>query len=80
VGLGVVRLKNELFGVRDVAFTGMPEYKLTVFNAKLFENEGVKLAQSVGPDARNKFWIAYGRLRDAEEIPAHSERPANDRT
>jgi hypothetical protein len=68
VGVSVTRLKCELFEVSGVAFTGKPEYKLSVFNTKLFENEGVKLAQAVGPDARNKFWVAYGRLRDAEEI------------
>jgi hypothetical protein len=62
------RGKFELFGIRDVAFSGSPEYELEVYNARLFETESIRLAQQLGPRARKDFWAAFGYLRDAEAI------------
>jgi hypothetical protein len=68
VGEVFSRGKYELFGIRDVEFSGAPEYELEVYNARLFETEGVRLAQQLGPHARQSFWAAFGYLRDAEAI------------
>ena len=68
VGEVFSRGKYFLFGVGDVAVSGAPEYELEVYNARLFETEGVRLAQQLGPRARQHFWAAFGHLRDAEAI------------
>jgi hypothetical protein len=68
VGSGLTRGRTELFGVSGFNFHGAPEYQLEVYNAKLFETEGVKLAQQLRPKGRSAFWAAYGYLRDAESI------------
>jgi len=68
VGEVFSRGKYFLFGVGDVAFSGAPEYELEVYNARLFETEGIRLAQQLGPRARQHFWAAFGYLRDAEAI------------
>ena len=67
-GPGMARSKSELFGVSGLNLVGMPEYQLEVYNAKLFETEGVRLAQRLGPTARKRFWAAYGYLRDTEAV------------
>src|SRR5215471_21175081 len=46
-GPSLARSKSELFSVGGVSFAGMPEYQLEVYNAKLFETEGVKLAEQL---------------------------------
>ena len=68
VGEVFARLRCELLGIPDVAFSGAPEYELEVYNVRLFETEGVRLAQQLGPGARLAFWTAFGYLRDAEAI------------
>ena len=68
VGKLWARGRFELLGVGGVQFSGIPEYELEVFNAKLYETEGVRLAQQLRPTGRRLFWTAYGYLRDAEAI------------
>lgn len=68
VGEVFSRGRYELLGIRDVMFSGFPEYELEVYNARLFETEGIRLAQQLGPVGRQCFWAAYGYLRNAEEI------------
>lgn len=68
VGSGIARSRSELFGVSGFSFHGAPEYQLEVYNAKLFETEGVKLAQQLRANGRNAFWAAYGYVRNAEAI------------
>jgi len=67
-GPGMARSKSELFGVTGLNLVGMPEYQIEVYNAKLFETEGVRLAQRLGPTSRTRFWTAYGYLRDVEAV------------
>ena len=51
-----------------MTFSGAPEYEIEVYNARLFETEGIRLAQHLGPCGRQEFWAAFGYLRDAEAI------------
>jgi hypothetical protein len=67
-GPAMARSKSELFGVKGLNLVGMPEYQLEVYNTKLFDTEGVRLAQYLGTGARKSFWAAYGCLRDAEAV------------
>src|SRR5205823_5530059 len=72
-GLGIAvglpaRARGVLFGVGDVTIRGTPEYEFEVYNSKLFETEGVRLAQRLGRRAKGKFWEFYGYLRDAESV------------
>lgn len=67
-GVVLARAKGELFGIRDVTFTGKPEYELEVYHVRLYETEGVRLAQLLGSCGRNHFWAANGYLRDAEAV------------
>lgn len=64
----LARAKGELFGIGDVTFTGKPEYELEVYHVRLYETEGVRLAQLLGSRGREHFWAANGYLRDAEAI------------
>lgn len=57
-----------LLGIADVHFSGIPEYELEVYNARLYETEGVRLAQQLGPEGRRCFWAVYGFLREAEAV------------
>lgn len=67
-GLVLARAKGELFGIRDVTFTSKPEYELELYNVKLYETEGIRLAKLLGSRGREHFWAAYGYLRNAEAI------------
>ena len=67
-GPSIAKSKFELFGVEGLNLVGAPEYQLEVYNAKLFETEGVRLAQQLGSEGRQQFWAAYGYLRDAEAV------------
>lgn len=60
---GVNRFKD-----MDVSLTGEPEYQFEVHNLRLYDDEGVKLALSLGHKARKQFWDAYALLRDAEAV------------
>jgi hypothetical protein len=67
-GVVLARAKGELFGIGDVTFTGKPEYELAVYHVKLYETEGIRLAQLLGSSGRKHFWAATGYLRDAEAV------------
>jgi hypothetical protein len=64
----LARAKGELFGIGDVTFTGKPEYELEVYHVRLYETEGVRLAQLLESRGREHFWAATGYLRDAEAV------------
>jgi hypothetical protein len=64
----LARAKGELFGIGDVTFTGKPEYELEVYHVRLYETEGVRLAQLLRGRGREHFWAANGYLRDAEVV------------
>jgi hypothetical protein len=68
VPLPLARARGVLFGVDNVAVRGTPEYEFEVYNVKLFETEGVRLAQRLGRPAKEQFWELYGYLRDAESV------------
>jgi hypothetical protein len=51
-GPSLTRSKSELFGVAGLNRVGMPEYQIEVYNIKLFETEGVRLAQQLGAAGR----------------------------
>jgi hypothetical protein len=44
-GQVLARAKSELFGIGDVTLTGKPEYELEVYHVRLYETEGIRLAQ-----------------------------------
>jgi hypothetical protein len=67
-GPSMARPKTELFGVTGLNLAGMPEYQIEVYNVKLFETEGVRLAQQLSTGGRGRFWAAYGYLRDTEAV------------
>jgi len=60
---GVYRFKDT-----QVSLTGEPEYEFEVHNLRLYDEEGVKLALSLGFKARTQFWNVYALLRDAEAV------------
>lgn len=53
-------------GIDALAFRGDPELEFEVYNVKLYETEGFKLAASLKAETRRAFWTAYATLRDAE--------------
>jgi hypothetical protein len=52
-------------GIDDCKFRGDPELEFEVYNIRLYETEGFKLAASLKA-ARRAFWTAYATMRDAE--------------
>jgi hypothetical protein len=64
----LARAKGELLGIGNVTFTGKPEFELEVFNVRLWETQGIRLAQLLGSSGLEHFWAAYHYLRGAEAI------------
>lgn len=62
------RLRSTLKGVGGLRFTGEPEYLFEVYDLKLFETEGVRLAQVLPSEPRAALWEAYALIRDAEAV------------
>lgn len=67
-GTHLARSKLELKGISGVSFTGIPEYEFEVYNLKLFENEGIRLALHLSKQARRDFWDTFSLMRDAEAV------------
>jgi hypothetical protein len=78
VGKPWARIRDGILSVPGINFSGAPEYEFEVYNAKLFETEGVKLAELLRPSGRHHFWEAYGYLRDAEAARAVLKRLKKD--
>lgn len=55
-------------GIDGLDLTGQPEYDFEVCNVKLFETEGVALAQQLSGPARRQFWEVFALIRDAETV------------
>lgn len=68
VGQFFARSLVEFKGVGGLTFSGIPEYNFEVYNLKLFESEGVKLALHLRSKARNHFWETFSLMRDAEAV------------
>lgn len=62
----LLKLTMSLRGVDGLSFTGDPELSFEVFNVKLYETEGFKLAGILKSSTRREFWSAYKLMRDAE--------------
>lgn len=67
VGNYFSRAKYVFKGV-DITLTGEPEYDFEVHNIKLYDTEGVRLAQHLRRKARREFWNVYALLRDTEAV------------
>jgi len=78
VGQLFSRLRTTLLSINDLHFRGVPEYEFEVYNTRLYETEGVRLAQQLGPAGRKAFWAAYGYLRDAEAVRTVIKRLATN--
>jgi hypothetical protein len=66
LGTGVPKMHFVVRGIDGLAFRGDPELEFEVYNVKLYETEGFKLAASLRAETRHAFWAAYATLRDAE--------------
>jgi hypothetical protein len=62
------RIRFGIRGVYGLSFQGNPEYIFEVYNLKLFETEGIKLAQLLPAAPRKELWGAYSLMRNAEQV------------
>ncbi len=62
------RMRFYFKGVRNLSFSGQPEYEFEVHNLKFYETEGFKLVQHLRKRARQDFWEVYILMRDAEAV------------
>ncbi|WP_439588269.1 hypothetical protein [Hydrogenophaga sp.] len=60
------RSLSEFKGVSGLSFSRIPEYNFEVYNLKLFESEGMKLALHLRSKTRAQFWETFSLMRDAE--------------